>query len=79
MSDPEFTSRILSQGRALVRAIEALGTIEPTAPFEHALTCFLMAAYKRRYKIKRSSALAETSHQYPFLPLQCLTRRGRNR
>jgi hypothetical protein len=30
--DPELTDRIIAQGRALVRAIEALGTIEPTGP-----------------------------------------------
>jgi hypothetical protein len=32
----------------LVRAIEALGTIEPTGPFERALARLLIAAYKRR-------------------------------
>jgi hypothetical protein len=30
MNDPALTDRILRQGRALVRAIEALGTIEPS-------------------------------------------------
>jgi hypothetical protein len=40
MTDPELTDRILRQGRALVRAIEALGTIEPTGPFERALAWF---------------------------------------
>jgi hypothetical protein len=44
------TDRILRQGRALVRAIEALGTIEPTGPFERALARLLMAAYKRRLR-----------------------------
>ena len=30
MTDPELTDRIISQGRAFVYAIEALGTIEPS-------------------------------------------------
>jgi hypothetical protein len=47
MTNPELTDRILRQGRALVRAIEALGTIQPTGPFERALARLLMAAYKR--------------------------------
>ena len=38
------------QGKALVRAIEALGTIQSTDPFERALACLLMAAYKRRLR-----------------------------
>jgi hypothetical protein len=33
---------------ALIRAIEALGTIKPTGPFERALACLLIAAYRRR-------------------------------
>jgi hypothetical protein len=50
MIDPAPTDRIIAQGRALVRAIEALGTIEPTGPFERALARLLMAAYKRRLR-----------------------------
>jgi hypothetical protein len=30
MTNPELTDRILRQGRALVQAIEALGTIKPS-------------------------------------------------
>jgi hypothetical protein len=45
---PNPTDRILRQGRARVRAIEALGTIEPTGPFERTLARLLVAAYKRR-------------------------------
>jgi hypothetical protein len=37
MNDPALTDHILRQGKALVRAIESLGTIEPTGPFERAL------------------------------------------
>ena len=50
MSNPQFTDRIRRQGKALVRAIEAVGTIEPSGPFERALTRLLMAAYKRRLR-----------------------------
>jgi hypothetical protein len=39
-----------TQGRALVRAIEALGTIQPSGPFERALARLLIAAYKRRLR-----------------------------
>jgi hypothetical protein len=48
--DPTLTDHLMSQGRALVRAIEALGTIEPTGPFGWALARLLMAAYKRRLR-----------------------------
>ena len=41
MSDREPTDRIILQGRALVRAIEALGTIQPSGPFERALARLL--------------------------------------
>jgi len=50
MTDLELTDRIILQGRALVQAIEALGTIQPCGPFERALACLLMAAYKRRLR-----------------------------
>ena len=45
MSDPKLIDRVIEQGKALVRAIEALGTIEPTGPIERALAR-LLAAYK---------------------------------
>jgi hypothetical protein len=50
MTDPNLTNRILAQGKALVRGIETLGTIEPTSPFERALARLLMAAYKCRLR-----------------------------
>jgi hypothetical protein len=50
MTNSELTDRILTQGCALVRAIEALGTIQSTGPFERALARLLMAAYKRRLR-----------------------------
>jgi hypothetical protein len=50
MTDPEFTDHIIVQGKALVRAIEALGTIEPSGLFERWLAGLLQAAYKRRLR-----------------------------
>jgi hypothetical protein len=50
MIGPALTNRIIAQGRTLVRAIEALGTIQPTGPFERALARLLLAAYKRRLR-----------------------------
>jgi hypothetical protein len=50
MADPELTDRIIAQGKALVRAIEALGTIEPTGPTERVLAGLLLAGYKRKLR-----------------------------
>ena len=50
MTVPAFTDHILRQGTALVRAIEALGTIAPSGPSERALARRLLAAYKRRLR-----------------------------
>ncbi len=50
MTNPELTDHIIEQGRALVRAIEALSTIEPSGPIEQALAGLLQAAYKRRLR-----------------------------
>jgi hypothetical protein len=50
MAYPALTDRIMAQGKALVRAIEALASTEPTGPFERALARLLMAAYKRRLR-----------------------------
>ena len=50
MNEPQIAERIINQGKALVRAIEALGTIDPSGPFERALARLLMAAYKRRLR-----------------------------
>jgi hypothetical protein len=44
------TERILQQGKALVGAIEALDTIEPTGPIERVQAWFLIKAYKRRLR-----------------------------
>jgi hypothetical protein len=37
-------------GKTLVRAIEALSTIQPSGPFERAPARLLMAAYRRRLR-----------------------------
>jgi hypothetical protein len=42
VTEPETTDRIVGQGRALVRAIEALETIESTGPIERVMTWFLL-------------------------------------
>ena len=50
MDDAKITDRVIRQGRALVRAIEALEIIEPSASFEHAIAGLLVKAYKRRLR-----------------------------
>jgi hypothetical protein len=47
MTALDLPDRLLTQGRALVRAIEALGTIQPSGPFERALARLLVAVQKR--------------------------------
>ena len=49
-NDLSFTDRIISQARPLVRAIEALGTIEPTNRLERKLARLLLYVYKRRLR-----------------------------
>ncbi len=48
MTNPDVTETAIEQGRAIVRAIEALGVIEPSGQFERLLAGILMAVYKRR-------------------------------
>ena len=55
MSTTEAADRVITQGHALVRAIEALGTIEATGHFEQAVAGLLATAYRRR--LRRSSQL----------------------
>ncbi len=63
MTNPELTDRIIRQGRALVRAIEALSTIEPTGPIEQALAGLLLADYKRRLRAIVEAAPAWVSEE----------------
>ena len=44
------TDQIIAQGRALVRAIEAMDIITPTSRFEHWQTRLLQTAYKYRLR-----------------------------
>ena len=44
------TERILQQGKALVQAIEALETIDPTGPLESTMVWLLLKAYRRRLR-----------------------------
>ncbi len=37
MTDPTATETVIEQGKALVRAIKSIGTIEPSGPLERAL------------------------------------------
>jgi hypothetical protein len=46
----DSTEKTLQQGQALVRAIEALETIEPTGPVERVQVWFLLQAYRRRLR-----------------------------
>ena len=50
MTAPNVTEVVLQQGQVLVRAIEALGVIEPSAPFERAIADLPQAAFKRRLR-----------------------------
>ena len=50
------------EGKAPVRAIEALGTIQPTGSFERTLAHLLMAAYKRRLQAIVGAAPAWVSN-----------------
>ena len=40
MHDRNVTETVIEQGKALVRAIEAMGTIHPTGWFERAMVWF---------------------------------------
>ncbi len=44
----ETANRVIRQGRALVRAVESLSTIEPTGLIERVMIKILIAAYKHR-------------------------------
>lgn len=55
--------RAEAQGRTLVHAIEALGTIEPSGPFEGAIADLLQSAYKRRLR----AIVVATSAWVPYV------------
>jgi len=57
------TERTIEQGKALVRAIEALETIEPSGPIETAITWLLLKAYRRRLRAMVATAPAWVSEE----------------
>jgi hypothetical protein len=63
VADSSITNRIIAQGRALVRAIEALDTIEPSGPIKRALVQLLQTAYKRRLWVIVKAAPAPMSEK----------------
>ena len=50
VNDVELTERILRQGKALVRAIEALETIDPSGLPERLIVRVLLDVYRRRLR-----------------------------
>lgn len=56
MRQMDTTEKILQQGQALVRAIEALETIDHTGPIERAIVWFLLEAYRHRLRAIVASA-----------------------
>ena len=49
-TNPDPTERAITHGRAHVRAMEALETIEPSAWLERTIARLLVAAYRRRLR-----------------------------
>jgi hypothetical protein len=50
MTNLNVTETVIEQGKALVRAIEAMGMIHLTGWFERAIVGLIMAAYKQRLR-----------------------------
>jgi hypothetical protein len=50
LNETEPANPIIAQGRALVRAIEALDAIVPSGPLERYFAKILMAIYKHRLR-----------------------------
>ena len=50
MTSPLLADRTITQGKALVRAIEAMGIIEPSSRLERKLAGLLLHLYKRRLR-----------------------------
>jgi hypothetical protein len=63
VTGPDPTDRILHQGRALVRAMEALATIEPTNRLGRKLARLLLYVYKRWLRGIVAAAPAWVSEQ----------------
>ena len=50
MNDSDATEIVIEQGKALVQAVAALNTIEPSNYFERHIAKLLAAAYERRLR-----------------------------
>ena len=50
VTNPTHPDRIIAQGKALMKAIESLSTIEPSGWFERWQVRLLVAAYKHRLR-----------------------------
>ena len=62
-NDPEPTDLTVTQTHALVRAIEALATIQPTNPLERHLARLLLHVYNRRLRTIAEAAPARPSEE----------------
>jgi hypothetical protein len=56
ISERGGTERVLEQGKALVRGIEALDTIKPSGPVERVIVWLLLQAYRPRLRAIVASA-----------------------
>ena len=59
----EVTAQIISEGKALVQAIEAIGTIVPSGLFERQLARLLTVVYRHRLRLLVGTAPAWISEQ----------------
>lgn len=50
MNDLQLTGRIIRQGQPLLRAVEALETIEPDGPIERVIVWLLLQPYRRQLR-----------------------------
>ena len=64
MTNPTCTDHVIAQGKALVQAIEALGTIEPSGWFERWQMRLLQVAYKERLRVIVAAVPTEKSEGY---------------
>jgi hypothetical protein len=63
LTNPDVVARMIRQGKALVRAIESLTTIEAAGPIERFMVDLLVPAYKRRLRGIVESAPAWVSEE----------------
>jgi hypothetical protein len=86
LASAPLTYCILRQGKALVRTIEALSTIEPSGPIERAAARLQLYVYKRRLRgvvgdgggkggavDGREPRGPDRTHRFPVYPPRCKT------